>query len=447
MRTKNFVVLLVLAAVVCGLAYLSHTRKRTRIPAAASLIGSPVLPALADVETLNGVERIVFTSADQTVRVARVENRWVAPDKYGYPLDFEKVRRFLRSMADLKVGQVLRADTAQLASLNLVDPADAPAGGSDGTGTQVRLEKGDGSLVASILVGKERSRPSGSEDQFGGYPDGRFVLADSRPFLVSETFSDLPEDAKDWLDEDLANVSSFDVASITITGDGDDALTFQREGESGSFKLADLAEDEEMETSKSSSLANALSYLTFVDVADPALTDTQLGMDAPVVMRATTKKGAVYTLTVGGKAPEGDDRYARLNASYTPPPEPAEEPPAEGEEETDEARKAREDAAAKRRQEQEKLAKEVKELNAKFADWTYVLRSYKVDAISAERATYVKKKETKPDPEADSAQTPPAVGEADTAAGAPEKGVPAADPGAAAPATSPTAGDMKPEDK
>jgi hypothetical protein len=218
------------------------------------------------------------------------------------------------------------------------------------------------------------------------------------------------------MDDEIANVSSYDVADITVTDSDGKSLTLARPDGSGDLTVGDLGENEEMETSKANGLANVLSYLRFDDVADPALSDSDLGFDKPVLVALKTKKNKVFTLKLGS-GPEGsEDRYARLSANYTPPPEP-EKPAVSETEETggeetgeevdkdeggkdEEAGKKAEEEAKKKKEEQDKLAKEVEEFNEKVGPWTYVVSSYKVDDVTTDRDYFVKEKE-KPEEDKD----------------------------------------------
>lgn len=390
MKARKLLVLAAVAAALAALAYVSSSR-RGRIAAPAPELGQPVLPQLQQAERLNAVREIEFASADQTLRAAHRDGRWTAPDKFGYPVDFEKVRRFLRKLADLKVGQKIPATAAERESLKLLDPAGAA--GTDAAahaGTRVRLLDSAGAEIAALLFGREHERrpAAGRQGPFGagGYPDGRYVSVRGEVYLVDETFSDLPRNAKAWLDDDLANVSSSDIQNLRIVAADGAELEFLRPSATASLVLTDLDEDaEEMNSGKVSGISGALSWLRFNDVADPDLGDAELGFDEPTRYVATTRKGVVYTLTLGG-SPEGTgDRYARLEAAFEPPAdaEPAEE--AQEEQPEDDAENER-----------DAIAREVAQRNAKVSGWTYVVPSFKISDISTERADFVKAKEQEP---------------------------------------------------
>lgn len=453
MKGKNLVILVVLAVILVGYAYLSSNRNR-QPPAAASVLGKPVLPALQETEVLNSIERLTFRSAAGTVAVAQAESGWVAPAKYGYPVEFNKVHDFVRKLRDLKVGQCMPEGRKQLEELNLLSPRDV-SGTNQPTGTLVELADKDGKVLASLVIGKERRRATPDSRFSDSYPDGRFVAADGKPYVVSDTLDGLPHDVKDWLDADLVNVSASDLDEILVQDASGKTLVLRRPEGGGDLKVGDLAEKEEMDTSKVSSLSGTLGYLRFNDVVDPKFTDAQMGFDKAITYTARAKNGKIYTMKIGANPSVGDDRYIRLSVALAPDDEPKKDATAavteagkkEGESDKDDAKKAeaakttenkaaekkedeeakkKEEEAKKKREEREKAEKEVRNLNAKLGKWTYIVAKYKVEAVSAERKDFVKakeeKKEEKKDEKADDGKKDAAVSKGEqTEAGKEEK--------------------------
>jgi hypothetical protein len=402
MKTKNLIILIVVAAVLVALAYLSSTRK-TRTDVAASAVGQHVLPALQEGDTLGRVEKIVVRSRSATSMVARVNEAWVAPNKYGYPAKFDKIHDLVRKLADLKVGQTVPGDASQAKALQLISPETASTNDAANAGTLVQLLDKADAVVASLVVGKEHMRkPSGDSPfgGYGGYPDGRYISAAGKAALVAESFSDLPSADKDWLDADIVNVMSSDITDMVVTNAAGKRIELRRADPNASFTIAPLAADEELDSSKVSSLSGVLNYLTFTDVANPSLSDTNTGMGAATVCVMKTKQGKVYTLKVGKTLPGSSDRYLRLSAAFVPPPEPPStnvldqaKEAGKKPEEIEQEKKKIEEEAKKKKAEQETFANEARDLNDKVSRWTYVVASYKLDSVTANREDIVKKKE------------------------------------------------------
>jgi len=380
MKSGKLIHLALIAVVMIGLAVWTSRRPRPgQSPSPGS--GSPVLSSLQDVDRLNSIAEILIRpSTGEVWRFVREKEGWKAADRFGYPADFEKVSNFLLSLRRLKVGRRLPDDPASLGRFGL-----AP-GEADGESREVTLKNAAGQEIALLRIGKEwyRTRAGGEESWGGGFPDGRYLWAEGRAVLVMDTLPDFPASRRDWLSTEVANVGSYEIRSIEVREADGRHLLLQRPDSTGALKLPDLAAEEEMESAKVNSLANLLSWLHFEDVADPASSDEALGFDRPTVVVMTLTNGVSYTVVVGGaKEGDGGSRYLRLTAAYVPPA--AAEAKSEGSEQD-------EKAASEQEKAQKKLAEEVKAFNARHANWTYIVAAYKLEAVSADRAQFVKPK-------------------------------------------------------
>lgn len=382
MKGNKLVGLVVAAAVLVGLAIVTSKGKKST----PSVVGKEALPDL----DVNAVARIVVNSGDSTATVAKVEGSWVLPGKFGYPADFEKVRDALLKLRDVKIGHLTRLNEAQKTDLKITTPQ------ADGEGgTELLLAGKDGESIAKLVLGgmhenkpDEQSGPT----RFGGYPDGRFLSPDGgkNVYLVSETLNEIEEDDKGWLDTELVSISSSDIRAVEITGEGRKPVKLTKpEGES-KFELADVPEGKVLDTSKTYSIESALSYLRFSDVADPALADDVLGMDKPVVYRAETKKGEVYTARLG-KSPESDsDKYLRLEVALEPAADQTEEP---AEDATEEEKKKAEEGRKKKKEERGELEEKIASLSKKLSGWTYLIASYTAESMTKTIEDLTKDKE------------------------------------------------------
>ena len=87
-------------------------------------------------------------------------------------------------------------------------------------------------------------------------------------------------------------------------------------GTNSTWVLKGLTEKEELDTSKTYSLDSALSYLDFNSVADPKLTEAELGFATGAVYTVTYKEGSntvKRVATVGNKVKGGSDRYFKMD--------------------------------------------------------------------------------------------------------------------------------------
>ncbi len=358
MKSKHLLSLVVVAAVLVGLAWWSSNRGK---PAPGAVrIGDKVLPGLLD--KVNDVATLRIESPSGTTVVARVDGIWRVPGKHGYRASFSKVSDALRKLADLKITQVMRIAPVQLADLGLLP---ASASNTEQRATVLELKAVNGATLSSLRLGKEHNRPApaGASPEMG-YPDGRFVaLDDTKVYLVGETLTDLTVSEFEWLDDDFLNVSAAEIASIDVTGGTNGAVHLERPAAGGELTLKNVPPGKEMDSSAVARLSGALTYLRFEDVADPALGAAVTGLDKPVVYKATTSKGVAYTLKLGS-TPAGDTRrYASVAVSFTAPP-------AAPLSATDTNAAAMAQAKA---EEDRKTASDAQTMNDKFSPWVYLL--------------------------------------------------------------------------
>jgi hypothetical protein len=240
----------------------------------------------------------------------------------------------------------------------------------------------------------------------GGYPDGRYLSIDGgkQVYLVTDPLEDISVQAKDWLDTEILNVNGADVSDITITAPGKNDLRLVRK-EPSKLEVEGLTADEEVDNSKLYGMESALSYLRFADVADPALTDAQNGMDKPTIFKLTTRKNQSYTVKIGSSPTNSAERYVRLEVTLKPAD--TNQPSAAEAGGTNAVA-----VAAKAADERKQLEGETQTLNGKIGKWTYLIESYKAESLVTTREALVKKKEPpkteeKPKPEGGATEAAP----------------------------------------
>tara|TARA_B100000809_G_scaffold249068_1_gene279922 strand:+ start:2221 stop:3450 length:1230 start_codon:yes stop_codon:yes gene_type:complete len=379
MKPKNLLILVVIAAVLAGAAVLKNRRQRTA--ADASRMGAKLV---VDVD-LNKVAAIAIRSGESTVELAQSGNAWVAPGRYGYPARFDKIKEFVLKLAELKIGFEVSADDQDRALLKLLAPVEGTS--SDATGTEVKLIDAGGAALASFIFG-EKMTQSRSEGSAAGmsFPSGQYVaLADGRVVVVDESLYDLGHTIGSWLDTALVEVPATQIQEVTLTATNGAVMRINRKQGSSDFEVAELADGEEVEAYKLSNLTGALASLSFSDVADPALDPGVTGFDRGATYVARSTDGKVVTVTVGAMVADESDRYMRLQIDY-------EEPPAPATDAADEDAGA-EAAAAERAKKLDAVAAEVREQNARFSKWVFVIDSYRGDTLMMSRGDLVKQKE------------------------------------------------------
>ena len=287
MTNKNLVVLVAAAVVLGGAAYFLGNGSKGTAP---KLNGKTILPGFnaADVAKIEIGGKLTL-AAD--------EKGWVVESLHGYPASRDKIAENLLKLTELKVGQVAR-------------------GRKLGAETDVVLKDAAGKSVAELKLGDTHSRkPTGQAAMYGGgYPDGRYLAFQGETVLVKDTLDAFDGDAKKWCDTRIASIPSSDVTAVSFRH-GAEIVELEK-GTNSTWTLKGLGPKEELDTSKTYSLDSALSYLDFNAVADPALTEAELGFTTGYVYSVTVKEGSntvVRTATVGNKVKDGTDRYFKLD--------------------------------------------------------------------------------------------------------------------------------------
>ncbi len=349
MKNKQLIVLTAAAAILGAAAYMSSSSRKVKSPPQA---GQELLPTL----DLSQVMKVELKSKEgRSLTLAGADSGWKITSLYDYPADITKIRERLLQVKALKIGQ--KAPPEKVAAADVLDLQDAA-----------------GRSLATLLLGDERMRQAtGQMAQFGGgaFPDGRYVSTGDRAetWLVKETLSSLTTEPSNWADTQILSVPSSDVNGIALMQDGTACILSKQEG---AWSVAGLTEEEEFDTSRSYSLESALSSLSFNTLADPSLSDEEIGIATGAVFKVTLNSGASYTASLGNTAPEGSDRYMKIRASFTP----------QGTNETVNA----------------EIRAKVESFNETSARWTYVIPSYKAENMMKRRSDLVKQREKQEEP-------------------------------------------------
>lgn len=389
MKLKNLILLILAAA---ALGWLAHYTSRRAEPTAAAPAGRKLLPDLP----INDVQQITLESGTGRLVVARSAERWTVPSRLDYPASFDRIRDGLRKLADIKISQALHLDPEQAAALQLVA---APGPGTNG-GARLTLLGRDARVLATLVLGKYHERkPEGPMAMYGGFPDGRYVAAGSEYYLISDTLDDFPPDARSWLDTEFINVPASDIAEVSVTRPGTNAVALSRGAGGGELALAGLAPTEELDTFKVNALASGLSFLSFADVAGRDLEPEATGLATGAVYEAKTRDGRTFTARFGRALPGDTRRYATFAVTYAPPPPPPDQPLPASTNAADAAaaEKQKADGEKARKDSEQKLARETKALSERISGWVYLIEPGKADAMLAGRGELVKPKEAKPD--------------------------------------------------
>lgn len=362
MNGKHLLLLTIVAAILVGMAMLS-TQKQAK--ASSSAVGGKAIPGLA----INNIQTIEIKAPASTVTVAKVDGIWRVANRHNYPADFDKIRELLTKLADLKTLQSIRATEQQRRELHLI-----PGSTSDALTqpTILDLKDASGKSLETLLLGKERMRPSANPEAspYDSFPDGRFIATSKgNILLVGDALPEAVTTPRSWMDEEFIKVKSEDIASIEISGSTKGAILLTRANSNSEFTIPHVPEGKEADATKLSRLTSTLNDLKFEDIATPGTPDEKMGLNKPITFIARTFKGESFTITIGQATAPESKYYARFAASFSAPPAAA------GTDTTNQLVTAQ--AALN-----EKSAADTKILSDKLSPWTYILDSYNAEALS-----------------------------------------------------------------
>lgn len=353
---------------------------------------------------VNDVARLTIKEDTNQLNLVKKDNLWRVAERNDYPANYPQISEFLLKLADLKVVQTEKVGNSQLSRLGLV-----PSTGSNAA-TVVEFKDANDKSLQSLLLGKKHMRKSNQPSPMGedmegggGWPDGRYVKVGKSDTVavISDALQNAEPKPEQWLNKDFFKVDKVRAIAVTYPV-ATNSWKVTRDTETGEWKLADAKTGEQLDSSKTSGLANALSSPSFNDVSTGAKPE-QLGLDKPTVVTLDTFDNFSYTVKVGQKT---NDNYAIAMAVSAQLPK--ERTPGKDEKPEDKA----------------KLDKEFKDNQKKLSDkldqekpyekWVYLVSSWTLDPLLKERSQLmVEKKEEKKDDKAattsSSEATPPAL--------------------------------------
>ena len=379
MNRKQFVILIVVGLAIGALGFYLANKRKESYTASTFQEGAKVIKDFP----INDVAHLRIKQGTNEVNLVRAET-WGVKERWGYPASFTEISEFLRKVWELKPVQDVEVGPSQFARLELNTD-----GGATNNGTLVEFKDAKAANLKSLVLGKKymKDAPAGGMGMGGGFPAGRYVMVPEtkKVWLVNESFSNIDIQPEQWIDKDFFKVEK--IKSISVTSPNPtNTWSLSRETETGEWKMADLKEGENFDTTKASVLNHALSSPNFNDVASPEAKPEEIGLKEPTVAKLQTFDGLNYTVTIGSNTNE-ENLYLKMDVAGELPKErtPGKDEKPEDKEKLDKEFKDKNDKL------QEKLKKE-----EQFEKWTYIVSKYTVDALLKPRTDFfAEKKEEK----------------------------------------------------
>ena len=331
------------------------------------------LPELG--QRINDVATLSIEHAGSSFSITRGDETWGLAEKGNYPVDMAKVRQLLISLSEAEVIEEKTSSPELYERLGVQDPDE-----SEESSTRLTLLDQGGTKLASMIVGDRRAAAGGMPTA-GASPTEAYYLrkdGEAASWLVSGKLS-VDGEESGWLEREVLNVDRERIAAARIEhGDGE-VLAARKSGpEEANFELSDVPEDRELRyEGVANTFGSSLSNLSLDDVV-PA---SDFEFSDPLTARANF--WTFDHMRVDVELEERDEKlYARFEAAYDesgPTAPGALGPPVEVEK--DEGEEAPPDEGAEEEESDEltpeEVRAEVESINAKVAQWIYVLPSWK----------------------------------------------------------------------
>lgn len=267
-ETTKTILFVAVAAVAVTLAVVSRP---TPPKLTEDVVGQPVSADFNDPLAVTSMEIVDFdqeTGTPKRFKVARVKGVWSLPSRYDYPADAEQqLAAAATSLSDLEILQLVSNTPSEHGMFGVIEPTSAEPG-AEGVGKHVTLADESGKKLLDVVIGKEVRESPGL----------RYVrpAGKSQVYVVKVGTDKLTTKFEDWIEKDLLKLNAWDISRIFINNYSidevnrrqvpGDVLDLTYDDKEGQWKLADLKEDEELDTTKLNELKTALDDLKIVDV-------------------------------------------------------------------------------------------------------------------------------------------------------------------------------------
>ncbi len=369
MNRKQFIILLVVVAVIGAAGLMVHQRNQQSWQAAGDAIGQKLLPNFA----INETAQIHIQSGTNALNLIKQNDRWQVKERDNYPADFSKISELMLKLADLKVVQSEQIGPLQLGRFELLTP-----GTGTNSGTLVEFKDQASKTLNTLLLGKKHMQKAPANSQFGGmggegWPDGRYVMVGTGAKsvdVISDPLEAVEPQPAQWLNKEFLSIQNPRTIAAQFSK-ATNSWKLTRASETNEWQLTEAKPDEKLDSTKISSVTSPFSSATFSDVMPLDRNHATNG----TVLTVETFDGFTYVAKIGAK--KDDDYPVTFAISAKLPTERV----AGKDEKPDEKTKLDKAFADEKTRLTEKLAKE-----SQFTNWIYQLPAYSVDQILKTRS-------------------------------------------------------------
>ena len=294
MSKKTLMVLAVLAVVLAAAVWKSG--KTASGPVAVNAGDNQPLLNGVDIGTVSAIEILEGSSI---THLEKAEGGWCVAEQENAPADFNRLRDMMRSLDEMKRGQVAEAGDEHLAEYGLAE-------GGEAAPLKITLKHGNGTTL--LCLGKPRESQRG--EGYWGPPGGRYARVDNGSVLLLKEDVRMAQAGSDlWWDRSLIELPPELIRKVTVQEEVG-SMVLER-GTNGVISLAGAGDGESVNMEAANRLFGALRSLR-ADKIMPAATDADDAFAKAATFQADVE-GAVFRIQLGAALPDfGEGRPVRI---------------------------------------------------------------------------------------------------------------------------------------
>jgi|GEM_PF-6893862 len=287
MRLKTLIfTVVVLAALVGAVVYLQQQKSSTQATDKDEWVGKPVLTN----EAVADIAEIYVLANGQACVIQRQEDEWVVPDRYGLPVDFAHLRRFIQNFTDAKIVRKVTANPEVMERFEL-------------TSNQVTFKSKDGVVIKELAIGKT----SESGDRFvqlGG--DGPAYLMSFSGYIAG--------DPERWVKKDIPGIVPDTITEVVFELADGGQLVASRADAMAPFEIADVLSTETVDSTEVKNIVNEFAKMLATTVRPLDDPDAQAAKAHSRSITFRDAEGKAYTYSVGrspAASTDGEDAASK----------------------------------------------------------------------------------------------------------------------------------------
>ena len=303
MKSKTFIILLVIFCVLAGAAYVKLFKNE--ITSGQSKESRLLFDSIPVVE----ISDITINSKEGTVNIKKDDSIWVIEKKYDYLADFSLITQLVNNIKTSKVGRSFESSDDAMSRLGLLQPTKTDAKDEE-KGIQIIFKNSKGDSLVDVIIGKTREITAGA--------GGHYIMptAGNTIYLVDKKFDELGKTDLDWIEKNILDIKEEEIEKVLCRPLGTDkiAYTLKRPEKGKPPELVDVAPAEALNPSKIDDVMTALAPLSIDDIAGYPNDPVESGISYNFRFEYYLYNGDLYEFTPG-RATDKDTKKFYLKAT------------------------------------------------------------------------------------------------------------------------------------